>query len=197
MREAGAIVSKYRNKRIDGVCISLVPLSEDELPALVELRNKPRSMYYLNQQHTITLEDQKAWYAGYLDRDNDMYWSVHDENDGFIGVVRIYDIDPDKDTCEHGSFIIAEEATGGAPYGVEAFMLSLDFAFYTLGASNVVNDTRIDNKNMNNLSRKTGFKLIKDNVINGVHYNLCNLTAKDYEKNRLRLAKAIDYWKNR
>ena len=43
------IVKQYREKIIEGKCIDLIPVKEELLPTIVELRNQERSRYYFNQ----------------------------------------------------------------------------------------------------------------------------------------------------
>ncbi len=190
----GEIIKKYRDKRIEGVCIDLVPFTEVDAENVVEIRNREKNIYFLNQACILNVEGQLKWYRSYLERDNDIYWCIYNKKNEFIGTVRVYDIDEESDLCDQGSFVIDEELAKEAPYAIEAELLSLDFIFDVLKINHVINEDRSDNKIMNNLSKKLGFVLKKNTVINEVKYNYYILSSDDYKKNRDKLAKIIEYW---
>ncbi len=191
------IIRKYRKKRISGICIDLVPFSEADAANVVQVRNREKNRYFLHQTCMIDIENQLNWYASYLKRDNDIYWCIYNKKGQFIGTIRIYDIDREKDLCNQGSFMIGEEFSGEAPYAVEAEILSLDFVFEVLKIQNVINEDRVDNKVMNNLSKKAGFVFKKDITIRGVDYNYYLLNQKAYEKSRERFARVVEHWAKR
>ncbi len=193
----GNIILEYREKKIEGKCIDLVPLTPNDAENIVNIRNEQKNRYFLNQKYELTVEGQKKWYESYLERDNDIYWCIYNKQGEFIGTVRVYDIDKDKDLCDQGSFMIDEEYAEGAPYALEAELLSLDFIFDILGINNVINEDRSDNKIMNNLSKKLGFVFKKNTIINDVEYHYYVLTLEDYKKNREKFARIIDYWNAR
>ena len=195
--EISRIIEKSRNTIIEGICLNLVPLTYADLENVVNLRNKNRNKYYLNQTSDLNLDEQVKWYEAYLNRDNDIYWCVYNKEKQFIGAVRVYDIDPVADLCTQGSFIIDEEYAGGAPFAVEAEILSFDFIFDVLKLKGVINEDRHDNKVMNNLSRKMGFKLKKKTIINEVEYNYYILNQEDYLDNREKFIKILNYWSER
>ncbi|MBQ9135775.1 MAG: GNAT family N-acetyltransferase [Lachnospiraceae bacterium] len=190
----GNLIREYRNKVLKGKCIDLVPLSEKDMENVVELRNKEKNRYFLNQTYTLTVEGQLRWYQTYLERDNDIYWSIYSKAGQFVGTVRIYDIDEEKDLCTQGSFIIDDEFAEEAPYAIEAELLSLDFVFDVLHIGNVINEDRADNKVMNNLTRKLGFVFQNDTVVNGVDYKYYLLNPEGYQRNRQKFLDVVLYW---
>lgn len=193
----GNIIREYRGKRIEGKCIDLVPFTCEDAVNVVEIRNREKNKYFLNQTYELNVEGQKKWYETYLTRDNDIYWCIHNKNNEFIGTVRVYDIDEEKDLCDQGSFMIDDEHAEGAPYALEAEILSLDFIFDKLKIGNVINEDRGDNKVMNNLSKKLGFDFKKNTIINEEEYNYYLLNPTDYKKNRDKFIQIIDYWATR
>lgn len=171
------VVARYRQQSLIGKCIDLVPLQAAYLPQIVELRNQKSSRYYLHQEHEITLEMQQAWYARYLQTSDDLYWCIVDKNTGdVVGTIRLYEIKPES--CRQGSFIISESCVG-MPYALEAEILSLEFAFDWLGVQQIINDDRHDNRKMNSMSRKLGFRLVKTVDLEGVLYNYYVLQKED------------------
>lgn len=190
----GKVIREYRKKRIEGTLVDLVPFTEKDTADVVLVRNREKNRYFLHQTYRIDADSQMQWYQEYLERDNDIYWCVYDKKDQFMGTVRIYDIDEEKDLCSQGSFIIDEEFSEGAPYALEAEILTLDFAFGILKIGKVANEDRADNKTMNNLSKKLGFTFIKNTKREDTDYKYYLLDPEDYQKNRDKFASVIAYW---
>lgn len=193
----GKIIDEYRRKRLKGKCIDLVPLTLNDTENIVEIRNREKNRYFLNQTYELNVESQRIWYETYLTRDNDIYWCIYNKKNEFIGTIRVYDIDEESDICNQGSFMIDEDQAGGAPYALEAEILTLDFIFDVLNIGNVVNEDRVDNKVMNNLTKKLGFDFKKRKMINYVEYNYYLLNPNDYKKNRDKFVRIINYWATR
>ncbi len=185
-----AIIENYRKKYIEGQLVDLSPITEKDLVDIVRLRNHPKMMYCFNQSHELTLSEQMLWYQKYLQRDDDLYWSIKDKHDNIIGTNRIYGITYDK--CKQGSLMIDTAYAMTAPYAAEAIMLSLDFAFDVLGINIVINEDRHDNKNMNSISRFLGFQLLRITDIRGVAYNYYELYKENY--NREAVEELIRLW---
>lgn len=193
----GRIINEYRGKRLEGKCIDLIPFTLNDAENVVEIRNRDKNKYFLNQTHELNVADQTKWYETYLARDNDIYWCIYNKKNEFIGTIRIYDIDEESDICDQGSFMIDEDQAEGAPYALEAEIMTLDFIFDVLNIGNVINEDRGDNKVMNNLSKKLGFDFKKKTIINGVEYNFYLLNTNDYKKNRDKFVSIINYWDKR
>lgn len=179
-------ILKYREKIIEGKCIDLVPVKEELLPRVIELRNQERSRYFLNQSVILTLEMQKKWYDEYLKRDNDIYWCIRNRENIIVGTVRLYNIT--ENSCDHGSVMIDETYSMGMPYALEAEILSLEFAFYTLKVKQIFNDDRHDNKMMNSISRKMGFVFQNVIDIGGIPYNHYILEEKNLKTEKYKAA---------
>ena len=93
--------------------------------------------------------------------------------------------------------MIDEDYAAGGPYAVEVELLTLDFIFDVLKIGKVINEDRADNKVMNNLTKKLGFKFIKDTKIGEVDYKYYLLSPEDYKKKRETFARIIEYWDQR
>lgn len=191
------IVREYREKRVEGKFVDLVPLTLADVDNVVEIRNRKKNRYFLNQTYIITPESQAKWYDSYLARYDDIYWSIYNKQNNFIGTIRVYDIDEEKDICDQGSLMIDEDIAEEGPYAVEVELLTLDFIFNVLRIGKVINEDRADNKVMNNLTKKLGFKYIKDTKIGKVDYKYYLLNSEDYQKKRDKFASIIDYWDQR
>lgn len=187
------LINEYRNKVLYGKCIDLVPLNDEMLENVVELRNQRKSVYFLNQGSLLTLEQQKQWFENYKKRYDDIYWAVFDKTNTFVGTMRLYDIT--KSECVQGSFIIDEKYAKGTPYSLEAEVLSLRFAFDVLKVEKVINEDRADNANMNSLTQKLGFTFIKDTKVRDVDYKYYELTRNNLKTEKIEAV--LDYWVNR
>ena len=176
-------VEKYKKETIIGKCVDFAPVSERYLPDVVRLRNQDRSKYFLNQPQSITLEDQKAWFAGYRDRKDDIYWAVLDKEGTVVGTIRLYNIDEGE--CEHGSCIV-DEQFAGMPYALEIMIFSIEFAFNQLGVRKINGNVRKDNDSMNSIIRRMGFKVISPMDIRGVEYVHNELVPEDSKVDRYK-----------
>lgn len=179
--------------RLDGVFCSLIPITEKELPLVVELRNREKNKYFMNQAYDITLESQKKWYQDYQKRDDDVYWGIWNRENIFVGTIRLYHVK--GEVCEEGSCIVDERYAGEAPYAVEAKYLLVCYAFQTLELRRMVNEIRTDNKVMNSLAKQQGFRLEKLVDIGGVQYNYMVLDSDRFAGDRIR--RLLAYWKER
>jgi RimJ/RimL family protein N-acetyltransferase len=81
------------------------------------------------------------------------------------------------------------------PYALEAKILVFDFAFEILQISRIINETRIENKNMNSIGKRMGFSLVEEFEKNGVRHNLYELTKENYRREYLE--KTLERWSKR
>lgn len=183
------------NKQIvlQGDFCTLIPIREQDLEAVIKLRNREKNKYFLHQESNLTLEQQKGWYEDYLIRDNDIYWGIWKKNNTFIGTIRIYNIEGDE--CEEGSCIVDENYAREAPYAVEAKYLLTNYAFETLKLKKMINVIKADNKVMNSFSRQQGYKLMKEIMLGESTYNYYVLECGDFEGEKIE--QMLEYWKMR
>lgn len=193
MANIGELVEKYRHEIINGKIIDLAPLDEEYLSDVVRMRNHPKMMYYFNQERELTLDDQMEWYYNYLKRSDDIYWVIKNKDGKVIGTNRLYDIKSDR--CEQGSLMVDEAYAMSAPYAAEAILLSLEFAYDILKVETVVNQDRHDNKNMNSITKRFGFKLLKQTDIRGVEFNYYELNKKKFRKQEVK--ELLQLWVDR
>lgn len=187
-------ITEYRKKGLEGKLVDLLPISRNDSENIVKLRNKEKNLLFLSQQKKINVEEQNKWYDAYVVRDNDIYWCIHNKWNQFIGTTRLYNINEGEDICEHGSFIIDDKYAKNAPYALEAFILTLDFAFDVLHIGHVCNACRMDNQVINSLSQEIGFSIQKKIVSDNVEYNCYLLDYNNYIKHRSMFQKIVDYF---
>lgn len=187
--------NKAKGQIIQGEYIDLHPCTLEHGETIVKLRNQKKSRYNLNQKEASTIEGQNAWYSGYTQRDDDLYWCICNKAGRMIGVIRLYNIEPDGNICNQGSFIIDEAYAMSGPYAVETEILTLDFCFDILEISKVLNDDRVENRNMNSISRRVGFQFVEEFERGDARYNLYELTKDDYKRDEL--IKIMGKWRER
>ncbi len=183
MDKVEKIIVEYRQKDLKGKIVDMSPVTERDLADIIRMRNDPKMMYYLNQSVEITFESQKAWYEKYRERRDDLYWAIKDKEGLVVGTNRLYDITGSK--CIQGSIMIDTRYSRTAPFAIEAMMMSLDFAFNVLGLRTIINVDRYDNKNMNSISKRFGFKFINETDIRGVLYNHYELQKEYYKRDEI------------
>ena len=88
--ERKEMVAELRKRDIAGKTVILRPVTADYAEDIINLRNKPRNMYYLNQASVLTLEEQKVWLESYNRSVDDIYWCILDQKEIFIGTIRLY-----------------------------------------------------------------------------------------------------------
>ena len=189
------IKSKTKGQVIHGEYIDLYPCTLEDGGAIVVLRNQEKSRYNLNQKEPSTIEGQKKWYEGYLQRNDEICWCICSKVETIIGVIRLYNINLDGASCNQGSFIIDEAYAMHGPYALEAEIITLDFVFDSLQIDKVFNDNRVENRNMNSVSRRIGFQFIEEFERKGARYNLFELNKGNYK--RTNLIELLDKWKER
>lgn len=187
------IVIKYRKQIIEGRCLNHIPVQENMLNRIIELRNDSRNAYFLNQNNKLSLDDQIKWFNSYLTRSNDLYWVIVDKKNNIVGTNRLYDIDDNQ--CVQGSIIVDEKYSLEAPYALESILLAIKFAFEKLKVATIINEDRYDNKVMNSITKRVGFEYKFDVDIRSITYKHYELT-KDKFKEQM-LTKTLETWLSR
>lgn len=182
-----------KNTQLHGRFCSLVPIREQDLPAVIRLRNQEKNKYFLNQKQDITLEAQRDWFLEYQKRRDDLYLGIWSRKKEFAGTIRLYHAQ--RDICEEGSCIVDEKLAKEAPYAAEAKYLLMQHAFLELGIRQIINQIRTDNKVMLSLAKQQGFRFVRDTDIGGVQYCYMILDAENFDGERLK--KILDYWADR
>ncbi|MCQ2441179.1 MAG: GNAT family N-acetyltransferase [Clostridia bacterium] len=107
---------KYFGKRI-----KLLPMTQEFSEQYRIFRNKEYNRKFFFDSRIITKEAQKNWYSSYLNKSDEIMFSVFTLTDNtFIGGVGLYNIDLNNKTAEIGRIIIDKELAGGKGYGSDA-----------------------------------------------------------------------------
>lgn len=193
MRAIAAQVNRFRNVVIEGKCIDLVPYEPKYAEPVVRLRNLPSVRYFLNQHHESTPASQHAWYSGYLNRHNDIFWVIKSKDGRFLGCNRLYDITPTA--LEKGSLIVAPEVSQTLPAALEADLLGLRCAFSDLGVETVITKTRHDNVKMQSINTRFGFQAGCMENVGDIQYSVSSLSKSAFAPEKFEII--INHWSKR
>jgi len=142
-----------------GKRIYLRPLSREDVPNLTVWINNPEVHQFLTVRKPMLLEQEQAWFDGLKDKDNQVIFAiVLKEDDQFIGVMGLHNIDNVNGTAVTGSFIGLKEHWSKG-YGTEAKMLVLDFAFNALNLRKICSVVFGFNGRSKRALEKSGYKV--------------------------------------
>lgn len=138
--------------------VRLRPLGLDDIETTRAWRNRDDIRRWFKHGGLISAEQQRAWFAAYLERDGDFVWLVEDRDHPGIalGQAALYDIDQAAGEAEIGRFIAAPEARGRG-YLSAACRGLLQHAFTDLGLERVRLEVFPDNAPALALYRRCGF----------------------------------------
>lgn len=141
---------------------SLEPLDETDTELLRRWRNRADLSRFLQPLPPISQEEQKAWYARYLEDADTLFFAIKDGETGkTIGTVALYHLM--QNCCEIGKIVIGDEAVKGRGMGTRAVFLALGIAFYKLGMTGVNLNVHLENIAALTIYVRVGFE------INGSH----------------------------
>ena len=142
--------------------ISLRPIEEGDIENLRVLRNANRQ-YFLSDNE-ITAEQQKKWYAHYLEKKDDIMFVVENRNrpGEFGGAISLYDIDWNTGKCEVGRTVMNKEVLDFGGVGAEATAAICAFGFDHLSIKTVIGHCYIDNVRMMKANLKAGMIFMDD-----------------------------------
>jgi RimJ/RimL family protein N-acetyltransferase len=124
--------------------IKLCPFEAEHSEKYRMLRNRPEVRKMFKQESEITEEQQRMWYASYLNNKDDFMFSIIDEKNEFIGACSIYNIDEKSSTGEFGR-IIVDSKFSGKGYAYKATVAASLIAKYELGLKKLVLEVFEDN----------------------------------------------------
>lgn len=187
--------NRNKNLILKGNVCNLISVKESDADFIVSVRNIKTNKYYFNQDHDITIYEQKKWIELYKSRDNDFYFIINSKiTDKDVGTIRVYDCDlisPNGRECYLGSIYVDKTDGTLAPYAKDAAIVIIDFAFDDLKMDKVIIDAKIDNDLMNTFSKKLGCNFIETIDIRGYEYNRYKLEKSSYLLKRKLLIKKI------
>src|SRR5512139_2094754 len=127
-------------------------------------RDQEQNRVWFVHPEVITATQHHQWFEGYLRRDDD-YVFIIEENRDFrkpVGQISLYNIDWDLRQGEFGRLLIGEEEAKGMGIAKEASGLLLDYAFTTLGLSQIELVVKHNNEAAISIYRAYGFREVCD-----------------------------------
>lgn len=170
---------KSRHCVLPGQLLDLVPVMPIHAPEIVRIRNQEHVRQFFDDKNQATLESQRAFYAAYAARLDDLYWVVTLKNGTVIGTNRLNEIN--GNTATKGSQAIDAAYINRGPYALEAEILLLRFAFNILGLHRVHAVIRPDNTKVISFNQKLGFTRSGACVLRGLEYEIYAATSADFQ----------------
>ena len=180
------LVEQFRATAVRGHVVDLLPYADAHHTQVLALRNLPRPMYFLHQPDLLTLAGQTRWFAGYLERRDDIQWVIARKDGTVLGATALYDIAADRSHADKGRLVIDESRSMEAPYVLEAELLLLDVAFARLGIARIDTCVRHDNAGMQSINARLGFTPGGSHDVRGVEYLDFSVTAEQHHPEALR-----------
>lgn len=135
--------------------VRLRPLGEADLETTLEWRNQEDVRIWFKSTHIIKIEQHRAWFEKYLQRDDDFVFVVEVEGKA-MGQASVYGIDWAGRGAEVGRFI-ASPAARGKGYIRRACVALLRFCRDELGLASVFLEVKEDNVRAISIYVESGF----------------------------------------
>lgn len=133
----------------------LRPMTEDDLPLVLEWRNSERVRGNMYTDHVISMEDHRVWFEG-VRAEAVPRCMVFECRDKPLGVVNLSGIDKRNNKCHWGFYIGPADAPRGSG-SVMAF-LALEFIFETLRFRKLIGEALVFNQASINYHKRLGFR---------------------------------------
>lgn len=146
--------------------VMLSPLEMKDIEELRCLRNRERKWFVHSEE--IDSEEQRIWYAKYLETPNDYMFSISQLNNlsTFIGAVALYNVNKESNTCEFGRIIINSLNIPERGLGYDATLCACEIGFEELGMKTILLELFCDNIKAIKTYKRAGF--INDTEQDGI-----------------------------
>lgn len=134
-------------------------LEEGDIERLRLWRNQEHIRRWFVDQRMVAPEEQRRWWAGHRERDDDFIFVIEETEEGLgpVGIVSLYHVDWEGGHAEYGRLLLGEAAARGKGLARRATQLLLDLAFATLGLREVHLEVFRDNAPAIRIYRDCGF----------------------------------------
>jgi RimJ/RimL family protein N-acetyltransferase len=120
---------------IEGKRVSLSPMAERDLEAVVQWRNQVRDKFIYRELFTV--QSQTKWLREVVQKGKAVQYIIHEKTGNGIGSVFLKDIDKKNKKAEYGIFI-GEKGAQGKGYGTEAAKLMIQYGFKELDLHKII-----------------------------------------------------------
>lgn len=117
--------------------VNLRPVDSQDLPIMVEWRNKPRILNNLFSPYPVTLTQQEKWFHDYINRGDERLFIIETKDSRRVGTVGISKIDHRNQSAEFGRLMIGEDEELAKGYALDATLTLLKFAFRELNLNRI------------------------------------------------------------
>lgn len=162
-------IIKYKAETLVGKYIDLVPVNDTMVEDIVRLRNQSKSIYFLNQNKSLTVQEQRQWIEKYKTSTDDIYWGFFNKEKIIEGTIRLYSIE-DK-SAEMGSMTADNAIKMSFFHYLEAEKMVVRFAFGILKLNRIYATVRSDNRAIIEATKRGGFHVCGNTYIRGVQYD--------------------------
>ncbi len=136
--------------------INLLPLSADDLEMVRQWRNSPEVAAYMYNDHFITEEQQKNWFASLQKNTSAKCWII--EYDGKkLGLVSVTDINSTFSSCSW-AFYLGDNSVRGAGIGGKVEYNIMKYVFEELKLIKLRCEVFVFNDNVIRMHEKFGFR---------------------------------------
>lgn len=168
-------MSEYRNVR-------LKPLAAEDIELLRNWRNDAGNSKYLRKIPHITSEMQKAWFEKYLENEDEICFSIFEQDvlNRVVGSLSLYDFQGKQ--AEFGKILIGDEAAHGKKIGLHALLAVLKVAFEDLKLEKVILHVYEDNVAARHIYETAGFVKKDSHISCGMTENYMEITPEAYSE---------------
>lgn len=184
-------IAALRATALRGLSVDLRPYHRDHAEALRQLRNQPHNRAMLAQPEPLTTVQQSTWTDAYLDRTDDLCWTLFTPAGAFAGSTSLYDITADR--AETGRLVLDEAAARLSPLLAETVLSVAWLGLQWLGLREIVARIQPANAKMITMHRRLGFTEIGPSEIRGAPYLAFALTAADFDLGPHR--RLLEHWR--
>jgi diamine N-acetyltransferase len=135
------------------LCLRLIEASD--LETTLSWRNRDDARIWFKSSAPISLEQHRAWFQSYQDKDDDFLFIV-EVNGKPVGQASVYGIQWDTGSAEVGRFLVAPEASGWG-YISHACGALLQLSRETLGLKSLFLEVFETNERAIRLYQRNGF----------------------------------------
>lgn len=135
--------------------VRLRPIEEKDLATTLSWRNRDEARVWFKNASLISLEQHRAWYQSYREKDDDFLFIV-EANNKPVGQASVYGIDWDSLRAEIGRFLVAPDE-GGKGYISQACGQLMRFCAETLGITYLFLEVFESNEKAIRVYKRNGF----------------------------------------
>lgn len=172
---------------LKGRVIDLIPVTTQDAQFTMDIRNDEKLTRYIPRIPT-TLEKQQGWIERQRQDADDYFYIITRKDGEQVGTAAVYNVGIEPGLCEYGRYI----SYGSAIENVEAAVLSMEFAFGTLGMTRVMMNNDVRNEKIISFWKRFG--AIYDGDYDYGEWTAARyiLTPEVFEQCRVSIDKLID-----